>query len=405
MRRFAWTLLRAATPFLALPVLLAFACIGRLGTTWRRLFNKKPRLVWGSTPIVNLKYWSQAMRGYGYKSSTVVDGVYPAHSADDFDITIDDFPFSGGLLSFLRPYIVFAWALVKFDVFSVFFFGFFLGRTPLAFIECQLLRIAGKKLVVSPFGSDVAVPDNLGVFRESMLTSYPYLIDVAAQTKRRVLYYSKWADFVVRNMQVGYIPRHDMDWVNQLGVDTDLWRGGDSFNSADGHENEVVVVHSSNHRSIKGTDALIDAVEELRADRLNVRLVLMEGRTNEEVRKAVIDCDIVADQFIGGYGMAAIEGMSAGKPVLSNLSWHDKDLIESTCLKDCPIIDTPMEKIKENLRALVEDPQLRRQAGLASREYILKYHSYEAIGRVWDSICRYVWRNDPVDYSLVPWYG
>ncbi len=53
--------------------------------------------------------------------------------------------------------------------------------------------------------------------------------------------------------------------------------------------------------------------------------------------------DIVAEQFLGGYALFAIEGMSAGKPVLSNISWMADDLREE--LGDCPIVDATPETL------------------------------------------------------------
>ena len=40
-----------------------------------------------------------------------------------------------------------------------------------------------------------------------------------------------------------------------------------------------------------------------------MRLNLIEGRPNQEVKQAVIAADVLADQFIAGYAMFAIEGL------------------------------------------------------------------------------------------------
>jgi len=49
---------------------------------------------------------------------------------------------------------------------------------------------------------------------------------------------------------------------------------------------------------------------------------------------------------------------------------------------------------------LVENPQLRRELGVAGRKYVLKYHSYEAVGRMWDSIYRKVWYGEDIDLAV-----
>lgn len=374
-------------------ILLLLAALVRLSYLWRRGL---PRILWGPTPLLCLKYWSEAVSRLGYESKTIVYTIYDINSRDDFDFTIDDFAPRNPRLSFLKPYFIFIWALTSFDVFVFFFDGGFLAQTPLASFEGQLLRLAGKKIIVTPYGSDIAVAEYLGVFRKAMLESYPQLLVRSEHIKNRVLYFTKWAHFIIKNMQVGFLPKYDFVWPNYFAIDVGLWKNGDYSSTADGHDGEVIVAHSSNHRRLKGTDALIEAVEELRAEGLKIRLKLFEKCSNDEVREGVQSCDILAEQFIGGYAMAAIEGMSCGKPVLSHLSWQGEDIRKIMMLEECPIVDTPMNQIKEKLRVLVEDPELRKRLGRAGREYALKFHSYDAIGRRWDSIIRHVWFGEPM---------
>ena len=113
------------------------------------------------------------------------------------------------------------------------------------------------------------------------------------------------------------------------------------------------------------------------------------------MREAVRSCDIVVDQLIGGYGLAAVEAMSARKPVLSNLSWMDTIFRESEALRHCPIVDTTAETLDDRLRMLVDDPELRARLGAEGREYVGRYHSLEAVGRVWAEIFAHVWQGAP----------
>ncbi len=336
---------------------------------------------------------------------TVAYGVPIINTKGDFDRTLDDFPPRKYFL-FLRQYIAFAWALNRFEIFNYSFDFGFLMNTPLASLECQLLKLAGKKIVVAPYGGDICVPEYLGFFREVIVATYPQYIVLGPGIKKRVLYVSKWADFIIKNTQVGFLPRYEILWPTFGGIDEQQWTSGVPASSADGTNGVVVVVHPSNHRAIKGTDALIQAVQELQTEGLKVRLDLFEKRPNEEVKEAVRKCDIIAEQFIGGYALTAIEGMTAGKPVLANLSWDGIELFKkNTCIKDCPIMDTTLDQIKDNLRKLVKNPQLRSELGAASRRYALKHHSEKAIGGVWDAIFRHVWDGEPKDIILASLKG
>ncbi|HKP37801.1 MAG TPA: hypothetical protein VJT71_13170 [Pyrinomonadaceae bacterium] len=379
-------------------ILLVTAGIARLSNIWRA---KLPRVVWGPTPIISIKFWSDALRHLGYQSKTLVYTIYPAYSREDFDITIDDFRPRHRSLQFLRPYLVMVWCLMKFDLFVFFFDGGFLAQTPLASFECQILKLAGKKLILTSYGSDIAVPEYLSFFREPILAHYPSLLERGPAIKQRVLYFTRYADLVIKNLQVGFLPKYDFFWPSYLAIDVDLWKPNGQASSADGQTGEIVVAHSSNHRLIKGTDDLIRAVRELQQEGLKVRLALLEQCSNAEVRGSITNCDIFAEQFIGGYAMAAIEGMSLGKPVLSNLSCHDEELRNSPMLQECPIVDTSVETIKTNLRLLITDPELRRTLGAKSRGFVLKYHSYKAVGAIWDFLIRSVWNNKPLNVHQI----
>ena len=144
-----------------------------------------------------------------------------------------------------------------------------------------------------------------------------------------------------------------------------------------GHEHGEVL-HAPNHRGVKGTEFLIDAVEQLQSEGLPVELVLLERVPNETVRQAMQEADILADQFVcPGYGLAAIEGMASGLPVLCNLEREDATRLFRlySFLGECPIVSTLPETLVEKLRALVTDPSLRHALGQAGRTYTEKYHS------------------------------
>jgi hypothetical protein len=369
-------------------LVLGTAIAERRPTRRRRRGGERPRIAWGPVPLISISYWSRSLERMGYESRSVVTHHYPAYERGAFDVYRTDL-LAGRRLRALGDYLVMAQMLRRADVFVSFFDGGFLYRTPLWRLEAAAIRLAGKRLVVCPYGGDIAVPGHLGPFEEAFVADYPATVERALEVRRRVDWLCARADLVIRNLQVGYLPRSDVVWPQQVAVDTDLWRGDGTASAADGHNGEVVVVHAPNHRALKGTAALEDAVQQLRGEGLEVRLDLLQGRPNEEVRRAVLDGDIVAEQFIGGYALFAIEGMSAGRPVVSNLSWMADDLRAE--LGDCPIVDATAKTLAERLRTLVTDPQLRGRLGRESREYALRRHSYHAVGERWAALIAAVW--------------
>ncbi len=348
-----------------------------------------------------------------YDAKSFVYQIYPAHERADFDYYMEDFfapawlkrrPFSS-LFALIRPYIVFLWLLQRFDVFHFFFDGGFLMGTPLQYFEVQLLHMAGKKVVVMPYGGDVAVLTNIQslAWRQGLMKHYPRLGWQEAKTKRWVQYLSSHADFVIGCIfLIETMPRWDMLTTHYYPIDMDLWTSTSLHSHGNGKDGQVTVVHAPNHRQLKGSDFLIAACQELRDEGYQISLRLLERVSNEEVRRVMSESDIVVDQFINGYGLTAMEGMSVGKPVMANLSDDHYYQVHRlyTGLDECPIVNTAIDEIKDNLRMLITQPELRKELGEAGRQYVLKYHSYEAISAMWDMVYRKLWYGDDLDLSL-----
>jgi glycosyltransferase involved in cell wall biosynthesis len=374
------------------------AVVARAARELRRLVGRRPRIVWGNTPIINIKYWSRAVQAAGYRSRTIVTHVYPSNDPRDFDIVADQWLADRPRLLGLRDYLLFARVLWSADIVSAFFDGGFLRATPLSRAELRLLRLAGCKLVLIPFGSDVAVRGHLGPTEASFAVHYAYLLEQSEAIRARVDRLGAAADLVIKTLQVGYLPRHDAFWSHGLAIDTDRWSPREDDRGA----SATSIVHAPNHRQLKGTDAVIEAVDRLRAEGLDVRLVLLEGRPNEEVREAIRAADIAVDQLLTGYGLFAVECMSAGVPVISNLRWMPRAMREAPSLVVAPIVDADAHDLVDRLRELVTDPERRRRLGRESRSFAVRYHSYETIGRVWTAIFEHVWRDWPLPAELAP---
>lgn len=92
--------------------------------------------------------------------------------------------------------------------------------------------------------------------------------------------------------------------------------------------------------------------------------------------------DIVIGQFgIGSIGMAELEGLACGKPVICYFKYGD-------CYPHPPPLFSTdrLEQVVNYLIALVEDPKLRRESGEQSRAWVLQYHSYISIARQLEQI-------------------
>ena len=174
-----------------------------------------------------------------------------------------------------------------------------------------------------------------------------------------------------------------------FSIDTELWKSAQG-QVEDKEKTVVKILHAPNHRNLKGTRYFQQAVESLKNEGYGVELIMLEKVDNRQIRDIMSDIDIVADQLIvGWYAMFALEGMSMEKPVLCYLDPDLKRLYEvSGALEEgaIPLVDCRPENVKERIKELIEDKELREKIGRKGRDYVQKYHSTEAIGKVFDRI-------------------
>src|SRR5439155_20020627 len=132
--------------------------------------------------------------------------------------------------------------------------------------------------------------------------------------------------------------------------------------AAPGDRKRPVIVHAPSSRRRKGTEHVVAACGALDAD-----LEIVEGLRHDEAFERYRNADIVVDQLNAGwYGVFAIECLALGKPVVTFL--HDEAVrrTEEAYGTKVPLVSATKETLRESLRPLVEDVQLRRRIGAAS---------------------------------------
>jgi hypothetical protein len=356
--------------------------------------SKRRHLVWGSVPLITNKYWSAAMREAGHPSLTLMEEHFAINRREDFDRYFEDFTpafLPRPLRIGLGACLALLWVLRRARVVHLSFMGFALNRTLWWRLEGALFSLAGIRTVVLPFGADFyrysRVVDTS--YRYALLASYPELARQEGRIARRVEYWTRRADALVSGMMVEGLGRWDVTMNQFFSIDTKAWPAKQDYSDSDGTGGPVRVMHTPNHRHGKGTEFVAAAVEQLRREGLQVELVLLEGVPNEEVKAAMGEADILAEQFIAtAYALSGIEGMARGLPVMANLEREDYTRVFRRCgfLDECPILSTTPESLADNLRILVRHPELRRQLGIAGRAYVEKYHSFETARYLFGSI-------------------
>jgi len=408
LRRVIGWCLRLAMPAAFPLVLLLLYGFARSKAVSSARTGVKPRVAWVCAPIINIKYGSEALRKAGYFSRTVVFGTSAITDRPDFDLYRYDlvalyrrFP----LTLVIEPYIAFLHLLVHFDVFHFFYDGGILLNTPYAFLELQILRRFGKKVVVMPYGGDVHVLSQMRnpVYKFGQLYHYGrFAVPGMRFRMRRIEYFSTHADCCVGSAAFDSLYRWDLLPVSYLAIDTALFRAPADYRyESDGMNAPVRVAHTPNHRIIKGTEYIAAAIERLKSEGFQVEFLLLENLKNTEVRRVLEHCDVLVELLVSGYGLSGIEGMALAKPVVSNFQGDTSALKYYSYLDECPIVRADFESIYDKLKWLIQNPDVRRELGEKGRRYAEKYHSYASQQIIWDQVYRKIWHGEEVDLMLL----
>ena len=347
--------------------------------------KKKKKILWGPIPMINYKYWSIALSKLGYETETLVSNYYSIYNKSDFSIYYDDIlpkmiSKNNNLKLLLGPIYSFLYALKEAKLINISNNGSFLGGTPIWFIEAMIFKIFGIKTVLSGYGADYYMYSKLldSSLRHVLLMSYPDFSKKEIIIQKKVQYWTKYADIILGSYSTDGIGRWDCLPVNMVTFSNDKIKKRKEKKYQ--NDKVITIVHSPNHRGFKGTEFIINAIKELKKEGFNINFLLIEGLKNEEVLRILNEeADILVEQIIVGYGLNGIEGMANGLPTLSNLEGLNFKLLRRySYLNECPILSTTPENIKENIKLLIENKELREELGQLGIDYVKKYHSEES---------------------------
>ena len=378
------TIINKSVGAIQLIFILPFVIIARL---INRKPKAKPRLFWGTTTIVSLPMNAKALHNRGFFSKAIGLKSRQLKVPDGFNFVLEASGSSHVLLRWaggnIGALVLFICSPFQYDIFHCFFNGVLLNRTALRNFEPKLLRLAGKEVIVFPYGSDAFAPSRIPYlrWRGALLSDYPILGARDWDIANRIDQYCRDASFVVGSLvHLVTLPRWDSLMLTCYPIDVDMYEPVFPTN----RENSLRVFHAPNHRGVKGTAHLIAAVEKLQSEGLPIELDLVERQPHKEVIKRMRKANLVVDQLHFGYALTAMEGMALGKMVISgkNPAEHDQ-LFDQLGLKDCPIIWASVETIEAELRSLLVNPDQWRQIGQNSRKFVEHYHSYDATADNW----------------------
>jgi hypothetical protein len=371
--------------------------------------NIKPRLFWGPMPILNNYYFSNALKQVSYKSETIMFTYYSnINNKNDFDKYPEDILIQYKLPKLVkkifREWLILDYCLKNFDIFHIPFSGGILGETKYWKKELHIYKSTGKKIIMLPYGADFYQYSKIKSvsLQHVLLLSYPMSGKNEKKIQEKFNFWQITSDFVMGSIQCpdGFSLWHNLP-VNYLVLDSKSWIPKLNYTPNNGINGIVKIIHTPNHRGFKGTEFIINAVNELKKEGLKIELILLEGVKNSEVKRIMSeDADILVEQLIfTGYALSGLEGMASGLPVLSNLEDENYTRLfrRYSYLNECPILSSSPENVKENLKLLILNPDLRESLGSSGVKYVEKYHSYKSAQYMFSKIYDKIWYNQEVD--------
>jgi glycosyltransferase involved in cell wall biosynthesis len=150
------------------------------------------------------------------------------------------------------------------------------------------------------------------------------------------------------------------------------------------------IAHAPTNRPIKGTDALIAAVDRLREVGVKVELDIIEGVKNVRCLERKARADVFVDQLLLGYGANAVEAWGMGIPVIAGVQPERcPELIRQTIPDGTPAL---MEEVwgqfpfysatEQSLyTALVQmlSPVVRQKWAAIGMEHFMKFHEASSV--------------------------
>lgn len=353
---------------------------------------KRSQTILGCQPILNYKYWNQALKANGVKSQTFMSHFFDINNASDFDLFWHEVTPPQAQKN---PVLLRLFALRYILTEAELYIGSFREPTSLGlsfgFSEQKLLKDANIFTWIMPYGSDAYMYSHLTNKKAyyGLNASYPIRSERVNQV--RISEWCEYADVIIAGTMRGDgIYRNDCYALSTLCLNVNEIKPSELRGSRVFKGSELRILHAINHTGFKGTEYVIHAVNSLKSKGRAISLHLVQGKKNSEVLEAIDNCDLVIDQLIwNGYGLFAVEAMSKGCPVIANLE-NLEDFSAFSFLDSCPIISSGVTKLCETLESIIVGSTDLASISQQSRHYAETYHSFDAFFGLYLQVRRFL---------------
>lgn len=259
----------------------------------------------------------------------------------------------------------------KYDIFH-----FHFGSSLLPYnLDLPILKLFRKKIVMEYWGSDIrqySIAKNYLFFNRLAELQAICSLKNENRIRKKIERIAKYCDITIVG-DYSLLPYSTKSLVVKQAID--LIKFPYIYNK--NKNGKIKIVHAPSNADKKGTKYVISTIEQIKNEFDNIDFILVENKTNEEALDIYKEADIIIDQlFSESHGVFAIECMSLGKPVLCRI--HEEFI---KCYSGLPILSTDPNNLYDNLKLLIENPELRREFGKNGRKYVEEVHDSKKIAK------------------------
>lgn len=310
----------------------------------------------------------QGLRSFGVDATAMTFRKHPFGYPDDLCLNLH---LESGIFRIAwKVFRNFLEVVRKYDVIH-----FHFGKTLLPYhIDLPILKLLGKKMVMNYWGSEVRL-------RSIARMNNPYydMAEHIGDDAKKVKSIKK----VARYIKVAIVADYELEsyvapFFGKVAIVPQALKVTQFETSFPRPEKSVpLLLHAPSRKSLKGTDLIEKVIAHLKR-RYRFDFLLVNGVKNEELREILKRADIVIDQLLlGAYGIASIEAMASGKPVLCYI----RDDLISKYPEDLPIVNANPDTIEEKIEMLLINPHMRRIIGEQSRRFVEKHHDSKVVAK------------------------
>lgn len=256
-------------------------------------------------------------------------------------------------------------------------YAFLVGR-----VDLWLLRAAGIKMFATFNGDDIRQGDYCRAHHRvshAFAVGEDYYDGPSDRRKRKLIrLLAKYCEKLYYvNPDLAPLLPAGAEFIGYTGVDPADWR------PVVASANEVpLIVHAPTHRAVKGTPAVLAAVEELRRRGHRFEFRLIEGMSRNDARKLYERADVLVDQLlVGWFGILAVELMCLGKPVICYLRRDDFKYMPAEFVAQAPVVGAGESDLVDVLENFLCRPQEWAERGRRSREFAARWYDPHVIAR------------------------